>query len=357
MTEPVTLSVEDGLARLTLNRPDALNAINRELAEALMAAAVRCATDPAVRAVLMTGAGGKAFCVGGDLKSFHAQGDGIAAHLKETTHYLHAACSTLARMDPPLVVAVQGAAAGAGFSLALLGDLVYAAESAVFTMAYTAAGLSPDGGSTFLLPRVVGLRRAQELTLTNRRLTGAEAAAWGVATACVADADLDRHRRGRGAPAGRRPDPLVRSRPAPAGRQLRHRLRDPDGARGQQHRRRRRRAGRPRGAGRVPQQAQAGVPGAGVGRPASEVVTRRPQMNVRALSPSSSSRTNARQRGRSGTQPTLRRPRIASASGVKTLREGRRAASMKAACTRGALSPSSSRPSAARAGTHPPPPW
>ena len=122
MTEPVTLSVEDGLARHTLNRPDALNAINRELAEALMAAAVRCATDPAVRAVLMTGAGGKAFCVGGDLKSFHAQGDGIAAHLKETTHYLHAACSTLARMDPPLVVAVQGAAAGAGFSLALLGD-------------------------------------------------------------------------------------------------------------------------------------------------------------------------------------------------------------------------------------------
>ena len=190
MTEPVTLSVEDGLARLTLNRPDALNAINRDMAEALMAAAVRCATDPAVRAVLLTGAGGKAFCVGGDLKSFHAQGDGFAAHLKETTHYLHAACSTLARMDPPLVVAVQGAAAGAGFSLALLGDLVYAAESAVFTMAYTAAGLSPDGGSTFLLPRVVGLRRAQELTLTNRRLSGTEAASWGVATACVADAEL-----------------------------------------------------------------------------------------------------------------------------------------------------------------------
>ena len=75
----------------------------------------------------------------------------------------------------------------AGLSLALLGDLVYAAESAVFTMAYTAAGLSPDGGSTYLLPRIVGLRRAQEMTLTNRRLSGAEAAEWGIATACVAD--------------------------------------------------------------------------------------------------------------------------------------------------------------------------
>jgi len=186
---PVLLSIEGGLARLTLNRPDSLNAIDRPLAEALMDAAVRCASDPAVRAVLLTGAG-KAFCVGGDLKSFHATGDGIGAHLKITTHYLHAACSTLARMDAPLVVAVQGAAAGAGFSLALLGDLVYVGESSVFTMAYTAAGLSPDGGSTFLLPRVVGLRRAQELTLTNRRLSGAEAAAWGIATACVGDADL-----------------------------------------------------------------------------------------------------------------------------------------------------------------------
>src|SRR3546814_15394864 len=90
-------------------------------------------------------------------------------------------------MDAPLVVAVQGAAAGAGFSLALLGDLVYAAESAVFTMVYTAAGLSPDGGSTFLLPRMVGLRRAQELTLANRRLSGREAADWGIAPACAAD--------------------------------------------------------------------------------------------------------------------------------------------------------------------------
>lgn len=196
MSEPTTLTVEDGLARLTLNRPDAYNTLNRELAKSLMEAAVRCAHGGAnggdVRAVLLTAAGAN-FCGGGDLKSFHAQGDGIDGHVREVTYYLHAACSAFARMDAPLVIAVQGAAAGAGLSLALLGDLVYAGESAFFTMAYTAAGLSPDGGSTFMLPRVVGLRRAQELTLTNRRLTAAEAVDWGIVTAVVADDDLQLH--------------------------------------------------------------------------------------------------------------------------------------------------------------------
>lgn len=189
MSEPVTLTVEDGLARLTLSRPEAYNTLNQALARGLLTAAMRCVSEPGIRAVLMTAAGDN-FCGGGDLKSFHAQGDGIGAHVKETTAYLHAAVAALARMDAPLVIAVQGAAAGAGLSIALLGDLVYAGESAFFTMAYTAAGLSPDGGSTFLLPRMVGLRRAQELTLTNRRLTAAEAVEWGIATAVVPDAEL-----------------------------------------------------------------------------------------------------------------------------------------------------------------------
>jgi 2-(1,2-epoxy-1,2-dihydrophenyl)acetyl-CoA isomerase len=192
MSEPVTLAVEDGLARLTLNRPEAYNTLNLALADGLMKAAMRCAHGRDVRAVLLTAAGSN-FCGGGDLKSFHAQGDGIDGHVREVTYLLHAACAAFARMDAPLVVACQGAVAGAGMSIALLGDLVYAGESAFFTMAYTAAGLSPDGGSTFLLPRVVGLRRAQELTLTNRRLTAAEAVDWGIATAVVHDADLQLH--------------------------------------------------------------------------------------------------------------------------------------------------------------------
>lgn len=192
MSDPVTLTVDDGLARLTLNRPEAYNTLNKALAESLMAAAVRCAHGSDVRAVLLTAAGAN-FCGGGDLKSFHAQGDGVGAHVREVTYLLHAACAMFARMDAPLVIAAQGAVAGAGLSIALLGDLVYAAESAFFTMAYTAAGLSPDGGSTFLLPRVVGLRRAQEMALTNRRLSAAEAVDWGIATAAIADAELQVH--------------------------------------------------------------------------------------------------------------------------------------------------------------------
>ena len=192
MSEAVTLTVQDGLAHLTLNRPEAYNTLNKALADALMAAAVRCAEGGDVRAVLLTAAG-RNFCGGGDLKAFHAQGDGVGAHIREVTYNLHAACAMFARMDAPLVIAAQGAVAGAGLSIALLGDLVYAAEGAFFTMAYTAAGLSPDGGSTFLLPRVVGLRRAQEMALTNRRLTAAEAVDWGIATATVPDGHLQIH--------------------------------------------------------------------------------------------------------------------------------------------------------------------
>ena len=103
---------------------------------------------------------------------------------------LHAATSRFARMRAPLVVAVQGAAAGAGLSLAVSGDLVLAAESSTFTSAYTAAGVSPDGSSTYFLPRLIGLRRTQELMFTNRRLSAAEALEWGLVTQVVADSKL-----------------------------------------------------------------------------------------------------------------------------------------------------------------------
>ena len=100
-------------------------------------------------------------------------------------------------MAAPLVVAVNGTAAGAGFSLAISGDLVLIAESAKLAMAYTAAGLSPDGSSTWFLPRLIGLRRAQELMLTNRRLSAAEALAWGLVNQVVPDAELAEHRAAR----------------------------------------------------------------------------------------------------------------------------------------------------------------
>jgi 2-(1,2-epoxy-1,2-dihydrophenyl)acetyl-CoA isomerase len=179
----------DRVATITLNRPDAANAIDLALGRELLHAAIRCDEDPNVRAVVLTGAG-RMFCAGGDLKSFAAQGDTLPSLLKELTTYLHGATSRFTRMNAPLVVAVNGTAAGAGFSLAVSGDLVLMAESAVLTMAYTAAGLSPDGSSSYFLPRLIGLRRTQELMITNRRVSAAEALAWGLVTQVVPDAEL-----------------------------------------------------------------------------------------------------------------------------------------------------------------------
>jgi 2-(1,2-epoxy-1,2-dihydrophenyl)acetyl-CoA isomerase len=181
--------VRDNVARITLNRPEAANSLNETLARDLMHAALRCDEDPAIRAVVITGAG-RMFCAGGDLKSFAAQGDNLPYHLKEVTTYFHAAVSRMARMDAPVIAAVNGAAAGAGMSLACACDLVLAAESARFTMAYTRAGLTPDGSSTYFLPRIVGIKRALELTITNRTLSAEEAQAWGIVTRVVPDADL-----------------------------------------------------------------------------------------------------------------------------------------------------------------------
>jgi 2-(1,2-epoxy-1,2-dihydrophenyl)acetyl-CoA isomerase len=177
------------IALVTLNRPDAANGINLALGHELMQIAIECDENPAIRAVVLTGAG-KMFCAGGDLISFNALGDKITHGLKELTTYLHAAVSRFARMDAPLITAVNGAAAGAGMSLAIAGDYVIASEAAKFTMAYTAAGLSPDGSSTFYLPRLIGLRRAQELILTNRRLSAQEALEWQLVNRVVAEAEL-----------------------------------------------------------------------------------------------------------------------------------------------------------------------
>ena len=181
--------VKDHVARITLNRPDAANALNLQMAFELMHASIRASEDPEVRAVIITGAG-RMFSGGGDLKSFAEQKDHLPGHLKEVALYLHAAISRFVRMDAPVLVAVNGAAGGAGMSLCLSADLVLAAESAKFTLAYTRAGLSPDGGSTYFLPRIIGVRRALELALTNRVLTAREAQDWGIVTKVVPDSEL-----------------------------------------------------------------------------------------------------------------------------------------------------------------------
>ena len=174
---------------ITLNRPEEANGMNSLLASELAKAARVCDSDPTVKVVILTAAG-RFFCAGGDVKAMAGFGTETATNVKELADNLHSAISTLARMKAPVITAVNGTAAGAGFSLAITGDLVVAAESASFTMAYTKVGLSPDGSSSYYLPRLVGLRKTQELMFTNRMLTAEEALQWGLVTKVVADGEL-----------------------------------------------------------------------------------------------------------------------------------------------------------------------
>jgi len=181
--------IRDNVAHITLNRPNEANSINEEMGKDLMHAALRCDEDPEIRAVLISGAG-KIFSGGGDLKAFSAKGDQLPYYVKEITTYLHAAMSRLTRMDAPVVAAVHGAVAGAGMSIAIACDVVVAAETTRFMVAYTRAGLTPDGSATYFLPRIVGLKRALELTLTNRMFSAQEALQWGLVTRVVPDNEL-----------------------------------------------------------------------------------------------------------------------------------------------------------------------
>jgi 2-(1,2-epoxy-1,2-dihydrophenyl)acetyl-CoA isomerase len=187
--QSVLLDIRDGVAHLTLNRPDAANAIDLALARALGTAVSEIADSPEVRAVLLTGAGAR-FCGGGDVQAFGESGDALGAALGAILGALHPAIEGLGALQVPVVAAVQGSAAGAGLALVAGADLVIAAASAKLVMAYTAIGLVPDGGSTWYLPRVVGLHRALELSLTNRALSADEACAWGLVTRVVPDEDL-----------------------------------------------------------------------------------------------------------------------------------------------------------------------
>jgi 2-(1,2-epoxy-1,2-dihydrophenyl)acetyl-CoA isomerase len=185
----VNVEVADRVARLILNRPEAGNALNIELATALTEAAEGLQGSD-VGAVILTGAG-KSFCVGGDLTWMHDEGDEVRDAVLRLATKFHAGIEALAALDAPVISAVRGAAAGGGMSLAIAADIVLAAESARFTMAYTAIGFSPDGGSSWTLPRLVGPRRAAELMLFNERLEPEAARELGLVNRVVADDALD----------------------------------------------------------------------------------------------------------------------------------------------------------------------
>ena len=182
----VNFEIDGGVARMTLNRPEAMNALHIDMCKEMMDVSIRCDEDPAVRALLVD-AKGRMFSAGGDLRAFAGHGEDLGPVLKEMTIRLHGTFSRFARMRAPVVTAVNGVAAGGGFGLAMCSDLVLAGESAAFSMAFTAAGLSPDSSSTWFLPRIIGMRRAQELMLTNRRIGAREALDWGLVTRVVAD--------------------------------------------------------------------------------------------------------------------------------------------------------------------------
>jgi 2-(1,2-epoxy-1,2-dihydrophenyl)acetyl-CoA isomerase len=185
----VLLERSNHVATITLNRPDAYNALNLELTRDLFQAVLEVDEDPEVRCVVLTGAG-KAFCGGGDVKDFAQSLPRIGILVKELTTYLHGVVSRLNRSPKPVITAINGVAAGGGLSLALSGDIVVATESARLTMAYSRIAATPDGSSTYFLPRLVGLRRALELYLTNRVLTAREALDWGLITRVAADAEF-----------------------------------------------------------------------------------------------------------------------------------------------------------------------
>ncbi len=182
--ETMGYEVADGVATITLRRPEAANSLTMQMGRELMDVSIRVDEDPSVRAVVLTGEG-RMFCAGADLKDFPPAGPEMSTRIKELTTYLHAAVSRFTRMDAPMICAINGTAAGAGMSLALIGDLALAADSARFTMAYSRIALTPDGSSTYFLPRLVGLRRSLELCLTNRMLSAQEAENWGLVNRVV----------------------------------------------------------------------------------------------------------------------------------------------------------------------------
>ena len=187
--EALTFRQEGRVGIISFNRPKAANGLNAQTGQELRRAAKFCDSSDDIRAVVVTGSG-RFFCAGGDIKEMSAHGDKIQGEIKNLADDLHMAISTFSRMKKPVIMAVNGMAAGAGFSLAISGDIVLASEAAGFTMAYTKAGLSPDGSSSYFLPRLVGLRRAQELMFTNRTLSAQEALDWGLVTQVVKAEDL-----------------------------------------------------------------------------------------------------------------------------------------------------------------------
>jgi len=176
----ILFEIDQGVGRLTLNRPDVLNSFNRAMARELCDALASIATNDAVRAVLLTGAG-RGFCAGQDLAEASPRPDGslpdLGDFVREGYNPIIRAIRTL---EKPVICAVNGVAAGAGANLAFACDIVFASRDASFIQSFAKIGVIPDSGGTFILPRIVGLQRATALTMLAEKITAEQAEQWGL---------------------------------------------------------------------------------------------------------------------------------------------------------------------------------
>ncbi len=194
--DTVRVDVKDAVATITINRPDSLNAINDDVVTALIDVTGALKVSKDIRCVVLTGAGDH-FMAGGDVKRFKRKFEEVAddnearAWFNSILERIHVVVSNINDLRMPVIASVKGAVAGAGFSLMLGCDLVVAAEGGIFTLAYCHLGTSPDGGSTWHLPRTLGMKRAMEIALLGDRFGPDQALAWGLINKIVPADDLD----------------------------------------------------------------------------------------------------------------------------------------------------------------------
>jgi 2-(1,2-epoxy-1,2-dihydrophenyl)acetyl-CoA isomerase len=187
--ETLLYDVDDAVATVTLNRPQALNAFSAEMQRELAQLIPLIANDDDVRCVILTGAG-RAFCAGGDIKDMAGADVSAFASRGRLRGMLHTVYMPLIRLEKPVIAAVNGAAVGAGFNLALAADMAIADEAAMLSQIFVQVGLVPDTGGLHLLTRLIGLNRAKELCFTGRRITGREAAEMGLVNRALPAADV-----------------------------------------------------------------------------------------------------------------------------------------------------------------------
>lgn len=186
----VVVTTQHGIASVRLNDPSSMNALSVPMANRLCDELTELGDSPDVRVLVLTGTG-RGFCAGGDVQSFYDNRDDPDEVMAQILDGLHGAIEVLINLPFPTIAAINGVVAGAGMGVALATDLAVAVDSALFTMAYTGIGVSPDGSSTFSLPRLVGTRMAMDMILTNRRILASDAVELGLINQAVPEEAFD----------------------------------------------------------------------------------------------------------------------------------------------------------------------